>query len=72
MILSLVRVLRFGRLMHPSQAQEWLFPAESASGHLAETKEDRDICQNGAMTFVSHFGQLLRLPAFPNSTPSSS
>src|SRR5262245_25730043 len=43
MILSLVRVLRFGRLMHPSQAQEWLFPAESASGHLAETKEDRDI-----------------------------
>ncbi|WP_245333990.1 hypothetical protein [Bradyrhizobium guangdongense] len=43
MILSLIRVLRFGRQMHPSQAQEWLFPAESASGHLAETKEDRDI-----------------------------
>lgn len=43
MILSLIRVLRFGRKMHPSQAQKWLFPAESASGHLAETKEDRDI-----------------------------
>ncbi|MDI4235414.1 hypothetical protein OZ411_21625, partial [Bradyrhizobium sp. Arg237L] len=43
MILSLIRVLRFGRQIHPSQAQEWLFPAESASGHLAETKEDRDI-----------------------------
>ncbi|WP_314955603.1 integrase arm-type DNA-binding domain-containing protein [Bradyrhizobium cosmicum] len=43
MILSLIRVLRFGRQMHPSQAQEWLFPAESTSGHLAETKEDRDI-----------------------------
>lgn len=43
MILSLIRALRFGRQMHPSQAQEWLFPAESASGHLAETKEDRDI-----------------------------
>lgn len=43
MILSLIRVLRFGRQMHPSQAQKWLFPAESTSGHLAETKEDRDI-----------------------------
>ncbi|MCK1525016.1 integrase arm-type DNA-binding domain-containing protein [Bradyrhizobium sp. 17] len=43
MILSLIRVLRFGRQMHPSQAPKWLFPAESASGHLAETKEDRDI-----------------------------
>jgi hypothetical protein len=28
--------------MYPSQALEWLFPADSASGHLAETKEDRD------------------------------
>jgi integrase len=43
MILSLIRVLRFGKQMHPSQAQKWLFPAESASGHLAETKEDRDV-----------------------------
>lgn len=43
MILSLIRVLRFGRQMYPSQTQKWLFPAESASGHLAETKEDRDI-----------------------------
>jgi hypothetical protein len=43
MILSLIRVLRFGKQTHTSQAQEWLFPAESASGHLAETKEDREI-----------------------------
>jgi len=43
MILSLIRVLRLGRQMHPSQAQKWLFPAESASGHLAEPKEDRDL-----------------------------
>ena len=42
MILCLVRALRFGREMFPSQAMEWVFPAESASGHLAETKEDRD------------------------------
>lgn len=43
MVLSLTRVLRFGRQMHPSQAQQWLFPAESATGHLSETKEDRAI-----------------------------
>ncbi|KQT02999.1 MULTISPECIES: integrase arm-type DNA-binding domain-containing protein [unclassified Bradyrhizobium] len=43
MIMSLIRVLRFGRQMHPSQARKWLFPADSASGHLAETKEDRNI-----------------------------
>ncbi|MGJ5180172.1 MULTISPECIES: tyrosine-type recombinase/integrase [unclassified Bradyrhizobium] len=43
MILSLIRVVRFGRQMYPSQAREWLFPAESAAGHLAETKEDREV-----------------------------
>ncbi|AWO93264.1 MULTISPECIES: tyrosine-type recombinase/integrase [Bradyrhizobium] len=43
MILSLIRVLRFGRQMQPCQAQKWLFPAESVSGHLAETKEDREV-----------------------------
>ncbi|MCP3387847.1 integrase family protein [Bradyrhizobium sp. CCGB12] len=32
MILCLIRALRFGRQMYPSQAQAWLFPAESASG----------------------------------------
>jgi integrase len=42
MIRCLIRVLRFGRQMHPSQAQEWLFPAESASGHVAATREDRE------------------------------
>src|SRR5262249_18384411 len=31
------------RQMYPLQAQEWLFPTDSASGHLAETKEDREI-----------------------------
>jgi hypothetical protein len=42
MILCLVRAIRFGRKMYPAQAQEWLFPADSESGHIAETKEDRD------------------------------
>ncbi|WP_213287307.1 integrase arm-type DNA-binding domain-containing protein [Bradyrhizobium sp. sGM-13] len=42
MIRCLVRAIRFGREMYPSQATGWIFPADSASGHLAETKEDRD------------------------------
>ena len=41
MILCLVRAIRFGRKMYPSQAADWIFPADSASGHLVEQKEDR-------------------------------
>ncbi|MGH6847672.1 MAG: integrase arm-type DNA-binding domain-containing protein [Methylocella sp.] len=41
MILCLVRVLRLGRLLYPIQARDWVFPADSASGHLAEHKEYR-------------------------------
>jgi integrase len=41
MILCLARAIRFGREMYPLQAREWIFPADSESGHLAETKEDR-------------------------------
>jgi integrase len=41
MVLCLVRVMRFGRQMYPSQAADWIFPADSASGHLTEQKEDR-------------------------------
>lgn len=43
MVLCLIRAIRFGRQMYPLQAQEWVFPADSASGHLAETKEDREL-----------------------------
>jgi hypothetical protein len=42
MICSLMRVIRLGRAAHPFEAQTWLFPAESASGHIAESKEDRE------------------------------
>ena len=42
MILCLVRATRFGLKMYPPQAKEWVFPADSESGHVAETKEDRD------------------------------
>jgi len=43
MILCLVRAIRYGRQIYPAQAHEWVFPADSASGHLAETKEDREM-----------------------------
>lgn len=41
MIRCLVRVMRLGRVLYPTQAQDWLFPADSVSGHLVEHKEDR-------------------------------
>ena len=41
MIRCLVRVMRLGRALYPTQAQEWLFPSDSVSGHLVEHKEDR-------------------------------
>jgi site-specific recombinase XerD len=52
MVLCLVRAIRQGRQMYPSQAGEWIFPAHSASGHLAEHKEDR--------TTLSKWGNDLR------------
>jgi integrase len=41
MIRCLVRVLRLGCVLHPVQGREWLFPADSESGHLVEHKEGR-------------------------------
>ena len=41
MVLCLVRAIRFGRQMYPPQAADWIFPADSESGHLVEQKEDR-------------------------------
>ncbi|MEY2530755.1 MAG: hypothetical protein QOI96_840, partial [Verrucomicrobiota bacterium] len=32
MVRCLIRAIRFGREMHPSQARDWVFPADSASG----------------------------------------
>lgn len=43
MILCLIRAIRFGRQMYPLQRPAWVFPADSESGHLAETKEDREM-----------------------------
>jgi integrase len=41
MIHCLVRAIRIGRTIYPEQRSEWLFPADSTSGHLAEHKERR-------------------------------
>ena len=41
MLRSIIRLIRVGRMLHPEQAQFWLFPADSAGGHLVEHKEDR-------------------------------
>lgn len=41
MIRCLVRVMRLGRVLYPTQAREWVFPADSACGHIVEHKEDR-------------------------------
>jgi hypothetical protein len=46
-----VRVIRLGRVLYPSQGQEWLFPADSVSGHLVEHKEDRKILDKWATSF---------------------
>ena len=50
--ICLIRAIRLGRQMYPVQALEWIFPADSESGHLAETKKDREI--------LSKWGNALR------------
>jgi integrase len=37
----LLRAFRIGRMLYPTQSNEWVFPADSESGHLVEHKEDR-------------------------------
>lgn len=43
MIRCIIRAIRIGRMLYPDQAKEWLFPADSESGHLIEHKEERDV-----------------------------
>jgi site-specific recombinase XerD len=52
MIRCVIRALRFGRVAYPDQADIWLFPADSTSGHLVEHKEDR--------AYLSKWGNELR------------
>lgn len=43
MIRCILRTMRTGRILYPDQAEFWLFPADSDSGHLIEHKEERDV-----------------------------
>ena len=42
MIRCLVRVMRSGQVLYEEQSRDWLFPADSESGHMVEHKEKRD------------------------------
>jgi hypothetical protein len=41
MIQCLVRAMRASRMLHPENAETWIFAADSAEGHLVEHKEER-------------------------------
>jgi hypothetical protein len=43
MIRSIIRAIRWGRMLYPEQSSVWLFPADSMSGHLEEHKEERAV-----------------------------
>jgi integrase len=38
----LIRAIRIGRMLFPDQADDWVFPSDSKSGHLVEHKESRE------------------------------
>ena len=42
MLRSLWRTRRAGRIMHAVEAQTWIFPAATQSGHISEYRERRD------------------------------
>lgn len=42
MLRSLCRVRRAGRILHTRACATWIFPADTPTGHIAETKERRD------------------------------
>ena len=50
MLRCLWRARQAGRAMHPAQARDWIFPAASESGHIAEHKEDRDELSHWAIS----------------------
>lgn len=43
MIRCIIRAIRFGQILYPERAKNWLFPADSETGHLVEHKEERDV-----------------------------
>jgi integrase len=43
MLVALNRAKRAGRVLHPELAREWIFPAATSTGHIAEHKEKRRV-----------------------------
>jgi integrase len=41
MIRCLIRAMRVSRMLHPEAAEEWIFAADSAPGHMIEHKDPR-------------------------------
>jgi hypothetical protein len=72
MALCLIRAFHFGRKMYPIQAQDWVFPAGSKSGHIAETKEDRDTLSKWGTIFAKPSEPSLQLLVSRNSMPFNS
>ncbi len=62
MINCLMRSIRFGRRIYPLEAMDWIFPADSADGHLVEQKEDREV--------LSKWGNELRQTYRTVATPA--
>lgn len=63
MIVCLIRVMRFGRILHPENAKDWLFPAESKVGYLSSHREKRDRSKKGqesVQAVLSKWGNELR------------
>lgn len=48
MIRCLIRAIRLSRTLHPEHADQWVFAADSVSGHIAEQKEDRTVLSKWA------------------------
>jgi hypothetical protein len=43
MVRCIIRAIKWGRIMYSEQAQSWLFPADSETGHIVEHKEERGV-----------------------------
>jgi integrase len=63
MLRCLWRVRAAGRMLHPVQAQEWIFPAASASGHIEEIKSQKlSIHGHALRRSYSVFGRMAGVP----------
>lgn len=58
MMRSVVWLIRAARILHPDQAELWLFPADRASGRLAELKEERDVLAKWGNELRQSYGTL--------------